>query len=360
VSLGLAPAFLAACSSGEQKASGGDQGSVDGGTIDFLSWQGYDLRSFMEPWEKSHNVSFKASFIANHDDIQAKVKQSPGTYNLISYYQGYHQFYKDLKVVSPLDRDLVPNYAQNYPMFKGQSWWESDGQLWGVPFTFGSWTLNYNPAEMSRPTKWTDLLDPKFKNRIAVLDDPNGAIVIGGLILGFPVPRLTQDHVDKIIDLFRRFRRNARAIAPSPGDLTNMFASKEIIAVVPGYTAINAFGPKAGVKLDYIVPDEGSASFCDAWAIPPDAKSRASVHAWINQTLTPEGQVAQAEELSAGVVQPSAVPKLKAEQRQLFPYDDLEGWFEKAPLKDLPPQEPGILTYQQWIDAWAAFKAETP
>lgn len=361
----LTPGLLAACGGSTEPGATSGGRTSGGTTLSFLSWQGYDLPDAMQPWAKEQGYDFKPSFINTHDDIQAKVLQNdPGTYDIISYYQGYHSLYKELGVLSPLDRDKIPNYERNMVMFRGQpdgaTWWESDDKLWGVPFNFGTWTLNYNREAMARPAKWTDLLASKFKNRIAILDDPNGAIVIGGLILGLPVPRLTQDDMDQIIDLFREFRKNARTIAPSPGDLINQFSSNEIIAVVPGYSVVTSLARDAGVPMDFVVPTEGSASFSDAWAIPPGSNSRDAAQAWINHTLKPDVQAHVAASLSAGTVQERAVAELKESVRALYPYDDLTGWFERAPLFDLPPQdEDGILNYAEWIDNWARFKSES-
>lgn len=361
-----APGVLAACGGPTESGAGaGGAASSGGKTLSFLSWQGYDLPDVMLPWSEEQGYQFKTSFINNHDDIQAKVLQNDdGAYDIIAYYQGYHALYKELGILSELDRDKVPNYEQNMAMFRGQpdgaTWWESDGKLWGVPFNFGTWTLNYNSKEMVRPRKWTDLLASKYKNRIAILDDPNGAIVIGALILDLPVPRLTQAHMDQILDLYREFRNNARTIAPSPGDLINQFSSNEIIAVVPGYSVVTSLARDAGVPMDYIVPTEGSASFTDAWAVPPGSNSRVAAHDWINHTLEPDVQAHIAKTLSAGTVQDRAVAALAKSVRDLYPYDDLAGWFERAPLFDLPPgDEDGILDYAAWIDSWARFKSES-
>ena len=227
--------------------------------IKMLTWQGYDVQKVMKPFQKAHDLSFHATFIGNHDDIQAKVTQDPSGYNLITYYEGYHDLYKQLDILSPIDPSKVPNLKNNYSQFKNKLWWNSDGKLWGVPWTWGSWTLNYNPAKMAAPTKWTDLLAPKFKGKIAILDDPNGAIVIGARILKLPIPNLTSKQLDSVIDLWRKFRANARTISPSPGDLVNLFASGEIVAVAPGYIAVTGLAAAQKVKLSQIIPSEGAA-----------------------------------------------------------------------------------------------------
>jgi spermidine/putrescine-binding protein len=328
-----------------------------GGDVKMLTWQGYDVQKAMKPFQKSHDLSFHATFIGNHDDIQAKVTQDPSGYNLITYYEGYHDLYKQLNILSPIDPKKVPNLKNNYPQFKNKMWWNSGGKLWGVPWTWGSWTLNYNPAKMSAPTKWTDLLAPKFKGKIALLDDPNGAIVIGARILKLPIPNLTSKQLDDVIALWRKFRVNARTISPSPGDLVNLFASGEIVAVAPGYIAITGLAAAQKVKLTQIIPSEGAASYVDAWAIPPKGPDRDGVLEWINQTLTPKVQAYQSESMLQGVVQPSALPALSAASRKLFPYSNLDKWFKSAPLYDLPSKRSGIVPYSEWLSRWAAFKA---
>jgi spermidine/putrescine-binding protein len=193
VTLGIGPGLLAACGGGDEEEAaapaaappaepGGETtagtaaaGEVPGGTINFLTWQGYDLQGDqgLVDWQNQNGIQFNATFINTHEDIQAKVTQSPGTYNVVSYYEGYWDLYKQLNVLSPLDRSLV------------------------------SWVMVYNPDEMSAPSSWQDLLSPSLKNRIAILDDPNCAMLVGARVLGYEPPDMTQDQVDSIIDFYR-------------------------------------------------------------------------------------------------------------------------------------------------------------
>jgi putative spermidine/putrescine transport system substrate-binding protein len=108
-----------------------------------------------------------------------------------------------------------------------------------------------------------------------------------------------------------------------------------------------------------VVPEEGSATYCDAWAIPPDTEDRETAHAWINYTLTPDVQAYTGNSLTQGITQPDAVPLLDPAVAEIFPYDDVDGWLAQAPLYSLPTEgDPNIVNFQGWLDAWAAFKAE--
>ena len=356
VTLGIGPSLLAACGGG----GGGGAGGI-GGTINFLTWQGYDLQADKDlvKWEDDNGIKFNATFINTHEDIQAKVTQSPGTYNVITYYEGYWELYKKLNVLSPLDASKVPLYEKNYDVFKHQKWWESDGKLWGIPFTWGSWVMVYNPDQMPKPSSWQDLLSPKLKGKIAIIDDPNCAMLVGSKVLGYEPPDLTKDQVGSIIDFYREVRKSARTLAGSMGDVANLFTSGEVIACIPPVNTLEGLIKQAGGNAASAVPKEGSATFCDAWAIPPDTKDTESAYAWINHTLTPEVQAYAGDSLTQGITQPDAVPLLSAATREIFPYDNIDAWLESAPLYSLPKEDdPNVVNFQGWLDAWAAFKAE--
>ena len=356
VTIGIGPSLLAACGGGDD-GGGGDVA----GTINFLTWQGYDLQGAPElvAWQEENGVTFNATFINTHEDIQAKVTQSPGTYNIVSYYEGYSELYKQLEILSPLDRDLVPSYEKNYDVFKGAHWWESDGELWGVPFTWGSWVMVYNPDEMPEPSSWQDLLSPSLKGKIAILDDPNCAMLVGARVLGYEPPDLSPDQVSSIIDFYRAVRKNARTLAPSMGDAVNLFTSGEIVACIPPVNTLEGLIKQGGGNAKSAVQKEGSATFCDAWAIPPDTEDRETAHAWIEASMTPEVQAFCGTSLTQGITQPDAVELLDADTRAIFPYDDIDAWLEQAPLYALPKEgDPNVVNFQGWLDAWAAFKAE--
>ena len=143
------------------------------------------------------------------------------------------------------------------------------------------------------------------------------------------------------------------------GDVANLFTSGEVIACIPPVNTLEGLIKQAGGNAASAVPKEGSATFCDAWAIPPGTDDVETAYAWINHTLEPEVQAYTGDSLTQGITQPDAVPLLSAGTREIFPYDDIDAWLESAPLYSLPKEDdPNIVNFQGWLDAWAAFKAE--
>ncbi len=345
-----------------------DLGVAD--TINFFSWQGYDLPiPVMKQWLKQNHVKLHSGpYVSTHADIQAKFTTGggKGLYNLSTYDAGYGPDYKKLGIPTPLDMKKIPNFKHVYPVFQSGSFWNRfwhfDGQTWGIPWTWGIEGINYDAAKVKPPTSYRQLLEPQFKGKISIVDDPEAATWIGAHILGtFNIEsKYTARQLKDIIALWRQFKKQARSIAPSYGDAADLFVAGEVIAVVPGWAAVNSFAAGKGLKtVKTILPKEGGASFCDSWFIPPDAKDTDAVYAWIDYTLTPLVQARGSEYLVAGTVTPAAVPLMNSATRSLYSYGSVSKLFQAAPLPAIPLFSPGkrYTRLSDWHDAWEAFKA---
>ena len=372
VAAGAGSAFLSACGVTPEEVGrqegGGAQGG--GGSIDFLSWEGYDMADSktMSKWRKENGVEVRPTYVGVHDDIQAKLKSGSTTaYDLISYFQGYADQYgpNNLDILTPLDEGKIGNIDQLFPIFKeGEAsgrFWKVDGKRFGVPMFWSATTLDYRTDVPNAPTAWRDLLKPEFEGKVGWVPDANAAYNIGGLMLGFTPPEYTREQFDEISALLRKMRGQTRGFAPSFGDLSNQLASGEVVATFAGWGAIGVGAKDKGVDVKSIVPEEGSYASVDAFAIPPTTDNAETAHAFINQALRPEIQAEAAETPATGIVNPAAVELMSEEARSIYPYDDLGSYFQKTPPYPFPPLDEGaaggIVTRDEWLDEWSKIQA---
>src|SRR6185437_10016984 len=75
--VGLAPAFLG--SLGAEVAAAAPA-RADAGTINFFSWQGYDLldEPVIKAWRKKNGVTVHSTYVNTHNDITAKFTAGGG------------------------------------------------------------------------------------------------------------------------------------------------------------------------------------------------------------------------------------------------------------------------------------------
>ena len=69
--VGIAPELLASLGSGTAAAA---PLAADAGTIDFYSWQGYDLLQVpaLKAWRTKNGVTIHSTYCSTHNDITAK------------------------------------------------------------------------------------------------------------------------------------------------------------------------------------------------------------------------------------------------------------------------------------------------
>jgi spermidine/putrescine-binding protein len=370
LAVGLRPPLLAAC--------GGDDGGEAvapeaSGTIDYLSWEGYDIPDPMKAWKTANAVDVKSTYIANHDDIQAKIKAGGGSYDLITYYQGYKTLYTELDILTAIDTNKIPNIDGLFPVFKEPDarnlWIEEDGDWTGIPWTWGSIGITWDDAKLPGGLdSWYDLLEPQFKGKVGVINDPLGAFTLTSHILGKDPSAVPKAEYAEIADFLTKMVGQAKSIAPSFGDMTNQLVAGDIVVCYQGWAYQNALAAGAGTKtVKTKTPKEGAFSFVDLYAIPSTTDNADTVHAWINETLEPVQNARVAEYLVAAVTVEASADEINADTKALYPYDDLElgdstgerlsKLFELAPFYGNPPLESDeFVTFSEMSEKWEEIK----
>lgn len=374
--LGASPLLFSACGGSDKKAVTGTGGSPPkpiegtgklGGRIDFLSWEGYDIPDPMKDWKKTNDVTLKATYIATHDDIQAKLiaAKGKGGYDLTTYYQGYKPLYRELGILSPLDSERVPNMKNLYPFFQGDQgtfWVEPDGTRTGVPWDYGAIGITWDDKALPGGVpSWYDLLDPKFKGKVGAVDDPAGNLALVCHILKLKPDEIKKDSEDltKVKDLLSKMWAQTTGISASYGDMTQKLTSGDVVVCWMGWAAMNTFAAGKGVKtVKTLLPKEGSYGFTDGWAIPPGSDNVSTIYAWMDQTLDPTYNARIAEYLVGATVCPDGVDKLNAETKALYDYSNIDALFEAAPLYNNPPSSSDeFVTFAEWQDIYTELKA---
>ncbi|MCU1489557.1 MAG: hypothetical protein JWM85_962 [Acidimicrobiaceae bacterium] len=352
---------------GSAEAAVRSRASVSG-TIDFLSWDAYDLRfPQMNAWRKQHGISMNSTYISDYPEIPAKLTSaaSRGLYNLATYGAQYGRQWKALGILTPLDMSKIPNYKNSLGFFKsGSTWaryWNFDGHQWGIPFTWSYATNNYNAAKVAAPKTTADFLKPQFKKKFALNDDYQGEILLAAQVLGIANQKglFTPAQLKKIVNFLNELKKNALLVAPSNGDIANLFASGEIVACVDGFLGMEQLVAQKGVKtIKSVVPAEGSFSFVDSYFIPAGAKNADAVYAFINEALAPPMQAQESGYLQAGVTTVNGVAALSAANKAAYQPSNVNALFAKAPLFDLPTSPPkGYTSIADWETAWESVKA---
>ena len=334
------------------------------GEVVFLGWQGYDEALFVGGFMEQEGIELATTYIGNNDEIVTKLRAGGiGTVDIVTPYMGYVPLLAGTGLVAPIDTSMVPNLADVMPLFKNDANLNLDGKLYGVPFTWGSAPMMYNPAAVPEaPGSWNDLFNAEYEGKVGMMDDPLGNIMLAARIVtdAESATSLTHDQLRESVDYMIKLKeKQIRMVAVSWGELSDALSRGDIVVTFSGWEAIKKFAADAGAAVEYTFPKEGTFAWLDSYCVATDAPNWEDDHKLCNQIISVEAQVKIGTEFVQGIVNTKAIEALDPDSRALYPYDDPAGFAENATFYAFPPlEDDGVhATFDDWVKEWDRFKA---
>lgn len=330
-------------------------------TVNWVGWQGYDEPLRIGTFLQDNGIALSTTYINTNEEIVARLMAGgAGQVDLISIYFGHIPILVAADLLEPIDEARVPGIDAMFPEFLNVEAIRRDGQLYAVPFTWGTLSMVYDPAAVPRPTSWRDALAEDLKGRVAMVDDMTGLIATWAPIAtGTTTPtRITLDQLRQTIDLLITIKtEHARTFSSSYGEAVDLFARGEVVTSVIGWDAMVGFAAEKGKVLDFAFPEEGVMVFMDTLAIPKGAPNLDLAYAMIGQSVSAEGQAFIANELTQAVITEAALPLIPEQNKEIYQYGNLQGLFERARFYPFWPLEPegDLVTHEVVMEEYQRF-----
>jgi spermidine/putrescine-binding protein len=346
---------------GAAAIAGFSRGAATATQVSWVGWQGYDEPLKAGTFLADRGIELATTYINSNEEILTKLQAGGrGQVDLVTIYYGHVPLMVAAGLAEPIDEARVPGLGQVFPEFLNVDVLRRDGQLYAVPFTWGTLSMVYDPAATPAPTSWRDCLKDEVKGKVAMVDDMTGLIATWAPIaVGTATPtRIDMAQLRATIDLLIEIKtKHARTFSPSYGEAVDLFARGEVVTSAIGWDAMLGFAAAKGKKLAYAVPNEGAMVFMDTLAIPTDAPNRDLAYELIGRAISPEGQQVLADSLTQAVITRDAVPLVSAENQAIYRYGDLGQTFERARFYPFWPLEPegASVTFDQVLEEYQRF-----
>jgi spermidine/putrescine-binding protein len=332
--------------------------------ITFLGWQGYDEGLFADSFMADNDLTLNTTYIGNNDEIVTKLTSGGiGSIDIVTPYMGYIPLMVEAGLVDPIDEAKVPNLAKVLPLFRDDANINVDGVLYGVPFTWGSAPMMYDPAVIPEaPVSWQDLFKPEYKGKVGMMDDAIGNIMLAAVIAtDAPIAtQLTPEQLKQAIDFLIELKTaQARLLAVSWGELADALARGDVVITYSGWETIKKFAADKGKAIEYTYPQEGTFAWLDNFCIAKSAPNSDIDHALCNKIIDVPAQLKMGNESLQGIVNEEAIAQLDPDAAALYPYDDMAAFGEKAKFYAFPPLEPdgSLATFDDWLEEYQRFKS---
>lgn len=304
-------------------SSGGDQGSGFTapdvpmkeslgdmeGSVNILAWPGYaedgstdKSVDWVTPFEKETGCQATVKTFGTSDEAVNLIKT--GDYDVVSASGDASLRLIAAGDVAPVNTDLLKNYGDIAPFLKDRDWNSVDGQMYGAPHGWGANLLMWRTDILkSAPTSWSAVFepDPSVQGKVTAYDSPiyiaDAALYLMNTKpeLGIKNPyALDEDQLQAAIDLLKTQKENVSEYWSDYLKSIQSFTTGDS-AVGTTWQVIKNLLDADKVKVDAILPDEGSTGWSDTWMVAADSQNSNCAYAWMDWITSPEVNAQVAE-----------------------------------------------------------------
>lgn len=266
-------------------------GKVKNGKLNWANWVGYmeDDHSTLKAFTKATGIEVTYKEVINENaewfgKINEPLRAGQSIdFDLMVMTNGIQlEQCRQLGYLAPLDHSRLPNFAANAgASFKNPSY--DPNNTFTVPYMSGITGIAYNTKYVKEPiTKWTDLLNPKYKGKIGMMADSQELGNAGMFMAGIDPEKSTPADWEKAAaklreqrPLLRKYYNQDYIEAVTKGDvwLTQAWSGD-------AYSL-------AGPEVKFVIPEEGGTLWTDNMCIPKTAENPVDALEMMNYLYDP-------------------------------------------------------------------------
>lgn len=339
------------------------------GPLRVLAWPGYDEKPVVGEFEDLHKVKVEfKNYIGGEQMLQYFAQVPRGTFDAIISDAEYIQKFVTQGAVEPLKSADFPNLADFHPKYRDFPLLRAPGgDIWGVATRFSCYGISFNTkfVSLEEVDSWSNLFQPKFKNRIVMFDWylPN---MSNASLAVFPNAERPYDISDAQLEQVKAWMMKLRpqigSFAEQNQGLVSALANED--AIVAPYGDLDIEMTVAGYD-NFVshIPKEGSIRWSEAACLCKDSKNKELAARWIEYMSGAKVQsnLVYTKGFKARAPNMKVVDYWNAEQTKLMSYVPdpkapgkmiVETMIEKSSPRGLPVQQPDAA----WIQIYNAFK----
>ena len=289
-----------------------------------LSWSGYILPEQAEQFKEETGITLEITHSSNEEMISKLRATRGGGYDLAQPSQDrISSMVQQYKLYQPIDYSQINEDQIEPSMLKAvKANTLVDGKSYAVPHVFGTSGLIVNSEKAPDVKDYKDLLDPKYKDRVAYrMKRPT--ILAMGFSLGYDPFALYDDkdayqkYLDDVEAKLIEGKKVVKNYWENGDALLESMRSGEVWAAM-GWEQQAWKLYKENPAIDYIAPASGSMAWIDTFTLPAKSENVAGAYKLINFLLDPEQAAAFTNKENYGTASKDAAKYLTPESAANF------------------------------------------
>lgn len=188
-----------------------------------------------------------------------------------------------LGVTQKIDYSKIPNAPHLLPSMKYE---------YGVGQIYSGMVPVYDPKLASKPASYKDVFDPKFGDKLGIIDIQYQYTIVAAALAAGGSPTDLEPGKKLLLEV----RKAGARIYPTNEAFAQGLKTKEI-GVGIMWKARTVQWQNAGIEVESSVPSEGALSYVSGFVIPKNAPDVEGAYAYLNAMLAPSAQEAFAKDM---------------------------------------------------------------
>ena len=250
--------------------------------VNVLNWSSYIPFDVISDFEKETGIKVNYGTYSSNEELLAKISSSKeGTYDLIFPSDYMIELMISKNMLEKMDTSKIKNIDSINRMFLGQVF--DPNNDYSLPFLAATSVIAVNRDNVKdKISSYNDLLKPKFKNNIVLIDDQRIIIGMALQALGYDMNETDEGKVMQAKDWLLNLNKNIKAF-DSDSPKTFLITNEVDIGVIWNAEALIAKDYNKNIEIIY--PDDGFGISLDNYAIVKGAKNKENAYKFIDYIL---------------------------------------------------------------------------
>ena len=250
--------------------------------LNVLNWSSYIPDEVIYDFEEKYNIDVNYSTYSSNEELLAKVTSAKeGTYDLIFPSDYMVEIMKDKKMLEIIDQNKLKNIGNLDSKYLNLDF--DKGNFYSLPFLAATTLIAYNTEVIKENiTSYNDLLNPKYKGEIVLLDDQRMIIGASLMALGYDMNETSDEALEKAKEWLLNLTDNVKLF---DSDSPKSFLITKEVSIGLIWNAEAAIAMKENPNIKVVYPEEGFNLSVDNYAILKGAKNIDNAYLFIDYLL---------------------------------------------------------------------------
>ncbi|HJZ12681.1 MAG TPA: spermidine/putrescine ABC transporter substrate-binding protein, partial [Acidobacteriota bacterium] len=249
--------------------------------LNLYIWSAYITEETVNRFEKETGIRVHFDTYDSNEALLEKMQSGVADYDVIVPSDYMVRILKHQNLLEKLDHTRLPNVKNLSARFRNLPFDPNNEH--SVPFLWGTTGIGYNKTKVTEPVdSWAILWNPKYKDRILMLDDLRESFGAALKWKGHSINTKDRAELENARDLLLQQKPLVKTYSSSNFDEVLLSGD---VWLAHGWSGQLAKAKDQNKDLDYAIPKEGGTIWVDNSAIPISSRHKDAAYTFMNWCL---------------------------------------------------------------------------